>query len=172
MNSVEAISALPDLLGRYVEGAELKQLLPPIPDGGDVGSWTYTLDGIVTVLNFLGGDSAELRITNGLALDVPYKHEVLEYVNWLSMKQIVLGRLFVTGDLPFMIESGTGLCAVMMQEIVFAEGLSFEFAPSLQTLINTVARLGGQSSNFASDILQRFGGRRFTEDDAPILLNF
>jgi hypothetical protein len=172
MESSEAIQAIPDLLGRYIDGADLKPLLPPVPDGGTVGSWTYTLDGIVTLVNFLGGDSAELRITNGLAIDVPYKHEVLEYVNWLSMKQLVLGRLFVTGDLPFMIESGNGLCAVFMQEIVFADSLSFEYTPSIQALVNTVGRLGGQGSRVASEILERFGGRRVTEDEAGILLNF
>jgi hypothetical protein len=84
MNANEAIQAIPDFLGTYIDGAELKPLVPPMPDGV-VGSWTYSVDGILTMLNFLGGDSAELRITNGLALDVPYKHEVLEYVNWLNM---------------------------------------------------------------------------------------
>jgi len=173
LNSVEAIKEVPELIGRYVEGAELKRVVPPIPGSDEpVGSWAYSLDGVLTLVNFLAGDAAEIRITNGLAIDVPYKPEVLEYVNWLNMKQLVFGRLFVTGDLPFMIESGNGLCAIFMQELVYGSGLSYEFPPSIQGLINLFGRLGGQSSRFAGELLERFGGRRFTDNEAGILLNF
>lgn len=167
MDSAELIRTIPDFLGRYIEGADPRPILPPV-DGLAAGAWSYSLDGIVTAVKFTG-EAGEMRVTNGLAIDIPYKAEVTEYVNWLNMKQMVFGRLFLIGNMPFMSETGDGLCAVLMQEIVFGESLSFDFAPSMQNLIETVARMGGQSSRFAPDLLDRYGGRPFTDDDAMIL---
>jgi hypothetical protein len=167
MDSAELIRTIPDFLGRYIEGVEPKPLVPQV-EGLSAGAWSYSLGGIVTTLKFTG-EAGEMRVTNGLAIDIPYKTELTEYVNWLNMKQMVFGRLFLIGNIPFMSETGDGLCAVLMQEIFFGEGLSFDFAPSMQNLIETVARMGGQGSRFAPDLVDRYGGRPFTDDDAMIL---
>ena len=102
---------------------------------------------------------------------MPYRPEVAEYVNRLNHSELTFGRMFLIGDVPFLEGTYGGLCAVVMQEIVYGESLSADFAPSLQNLVNMSATLAGQGDRLAGELIERFEGRAFTDDEASILLN-
>ena len=59
-----------------------------------------------------------------------------------------------------------GLCAVVTQEIVYGESLSADFVPSLPNRVNMTATLAGQGDRLAGELLGRFEGRAFTDEEA------
>lgn len=75
--------------------------------------------------------------------------------------------MFLIGAVPFVSEEAPGLCGIVMQEIIHGESLSHHFSPSLQNLVT--ATLVGQADRLTPDLLDRFEGRSFTEDEAFFL---
>jgi hypothetical protein len=57
-----------------------------------------------------------------------------------------------------------------MQEIVFGESLSWDFAPSIQNLLRILGTLTGQAARLAPQICSRFHGRAPREDEIMFLL--
>jgi hypothetical protein len=169
----ELTRTVPGFFQQYLEGAEPQEILPPM-EGVSGGAWRFRL-GRVLVVTYIpppvDPTHTQLRINLGLAIDVPYRSEVAEYVNRLNHSELTFGRMFLIGDVPFLEGTYGGLCAVVMQEIVYGESLSADFAPSLQNLVNMAATLTGQGDRLAGDLLQRFEGRAFTDDEAFILHN-
>jgi hypothetical protein len=168
MDTPELSQSIPDILTRYIDGFQPQQVLAPMEGIG--GAWGDRAGRALLVLNVISGEPPELRITAGLTIDVPYSREVAEYVNRLNYKTLVFGRIFLIGEVPFMgFENESGPCGIVMQEIVFGDGLSWDFTPSIQSLIRTITTVGGQSDRLTGDLLERFGGRPFTDSEATIL---
>ena len=174
MNSAEMLEQLPDFFENYINGTSPVWTLPRVDDL-NAGAWRFRVvdapDALV-VIKILGNEADEIRINVGLALDLPYTYQLAEFVNMLNNKQLIFGRMFILGDVPFIGDGGHGPCAVVMQEIVFGESLSFEFPPSLNHVLNLTARLAGQAHRFTPEILERFGGRAFQDDDDGVMLIF
>ena len=162
MDAAELAGIFPGLVADYLDDASTPKQVAPDPVHEANPSWSFTNGSVLTV-GAVFRDTDQLRLTLGLALDVPYSPEVSHAVNHLNNKELVFGRMFLIGN----DESGRG--CILMQEIVSCVGLSQESAPSLQDLLLTVGTLGGQASRLAPDLRERFGGRPFTEDDAFFL---
>ncbi len=162
MDPGELAEVFPGLIGEYLDDASTPKQVAPGPIHEAHPSWSF-INGSVTTVASLSSEAEQLRLTLGLALDVPYTPEVSHAVNRLNNKELVFGRMFLIGNE----ESGSG--CILMQEIVSCVGLSQEFTPSLQGLLLTVATLGGQASRLAPNLRERFGGRAFTEEDAFFL---
>jgi hypothetical protein len=60
----------------------------PIPRGG------FSVEGEVLVVGAIFPEQRELRVTLGLAMDVPYTPEVSHLVNRLNNKELIFGRMF------------------------------------------------------------------------------
>jgi hypothetical protein len=160
------LNHLPGFFQEYINGTPPNWLLPP---NGDLnaGAWRFRVvdaSGAPVAIKVLGNDSDELRVNVGLALGLEYTSPLAEYVNMLNYKQLIHGRMFVLGAVPF-VGSGTGPCAVLMQEIFYGSNLSLDSVPSMNGLLNVAARLAGQANRFAPDIVTQFGGRLFDDDD-------
>lgn len=173
MNSQQFLQEIPHFFGEYIDGAEPDWILPPAEDLDiHAGAWSFRMSaapkGLVAI-KVLGNENHEVRITVGLAIDVPYSPTLAEYVNYLNNKMLIFGRVFIAGDIPFIGENGNGPCVVVMQEIVFATSLSFEFPPSMQNLLNLTARLAAQADRFSPELVEQFGGRPLADPDAPVL---
>jgi hypothetical protein len=98
-----------------------------------------------------------------LAIDLAYTAELASYVNFLN-KQLIFGRAYLA---PVHNE---GQVAILMQEIAFGDGLSWDYPPSIQNLLRIVETLCGQGGQLARDTLDRFEGRAFTNSEAVVLL--
>jgi hypothetical protein len=174
VESAEFVQAVPDFFRSYLDGADPDWIVPP-PEGIPAGAFQFRLahtpDSVV-VVKVLGNDNDEVRIMAGLAIDVPYSPAITEYLNYLNNKILVWGRVFAGGDIPLVGQSGTGPAVILMQEIVFAPSLSFDFPPSMQNLLNVTARLAGLAHRFGLELVERFGGRLLTDEDAAVLTLF
>jgi hypothetical protein len=172
MNSEQILQELPDFFRSYLEGAAPAEWTVPPVEGLGAGSWQFRISAtpnVLVAIKVLGNDAHEMRITVGLAIDVPYSSTLSEYVNYLNNKNLIFGRAFIAGNIPFIGETGDGPAVVVMQEIVFGPSLSFDFPPSMQNLLSLVARLAAQADTFAPDLIERFGGRPLTDDDGVVL---
>jgi hypothetical protein len=163
MTSQDLARIFPGLVDSYLEEATAPQQVSPDPIHEAHPSWSFTTTEQVLTVGAIFHDSGQLRVTLGLALDVPYAAEVSHVVNRLNNKYLLFGRMFLIGN----DESGRG--CVLMQEIFLCDSLSEEYAPSIQNLIQVMAALGGQASQLAPQIREQFGGRPFTDADAFFL---
>lgn len=163
MTSKELAHIFPGLVDSYLEEASIPQQVSPDPLHEDHPSWSFTTAEQVLTVGAIFHDSGQLRVTLGLALDVPYTPDVSHVVNHFNNKYLLFGRMFLIGN----DDSGRG--CVLMQEIFLCNSLSDEYAPSIQNLVDVMAALGGQSSQLAPQIREQFGGRPFTAEDAFFL---
>jgi len=171
MNSAELLETLPGFLREYLGASDPEWIIPPFENLG-AGAWRFRVSDAphaLMAVKVLGNEDDELRINAGLAIDVPYSAAVAEYINRLNNKELIFGRMFAAGDIPFIGENGNGPCAIVMQEIAFGPALSFDFSPSIQNLLNMAARLAGQAHRCSSDLIDRFGGRHLADDDEMVL---
>jgi hypothetical protein len=171
MKSAELLETLPGFLREYLGATDPEWIVPPLGNLG-AGAWRFRVSDVphaLIAVKVLGNEADEMRITAGLAIDVPYRATVAEYVNRLNNKDLIFGRMFADGDIPFIGENGNGNCVIVMQEIVFGPALSFEFSPSIQNLLDIAARLAGQAHRYSSDVIERFGGRQFADGDDAVL---
>jgi hypothetical protein len=156
MNERELADFIPDLVEKYLpEGTiGLGQLPSELVEGlshrHDYGTWSFRRGSAVVVLHV--HKNATLLITAALALNVPFTSEVSHHLNGLNAKEISLGRLFVAEF------EGTGRGGILLQEMVYADGLSWEHQPSIQTLIRVVATVAHQADRWSAELCQRFGG--------------
>lgn len=162
MHSSELASVFPGLIANYLEDASTPTLIGPDALHEAHPSWSFTNGSVLTV-GAISHERQQLRVTLGLALDVPFAPEVSHYINHLNNKELVFGRMFLIGN----DESRRG--CVLMQEIFSCDSLSDEFPPSLQNLLLMIGTLGGQGSRLAPQIRDQFGGRPFGEEDAFFL---
>ena len=172
VNSEQMLNELPDFFTSYLEGAAPAEWTVPPVEGLGAGSWQFRISftpNVLVAIKVLGNDAHEMRITVGLAIDVPYSSKLSEYVNYLNNKNLIFGRAFVAGNVPFIGETGAGPAVVVMQEIAFGPSFSFDFPPSMQNLLSVVARLAAQGDNFAPELIEHFGGRALTDDDGAVL---
>jgi hypothetical protein len=167
MDSAEMIAQLPRFFEEYCSAVDTEWLLEP-PPGVHGGAWKFRVsdaDGALLLLKFLGNDTEELRVNVGLVIELDYTAELAAFVNSLNFKQLIHGRMFVIGGVPF-VSNTPGRCAVVMQEIFFGgRHLSMGSVPTMNHLLDVAGRLAGQGTRFAPEIVERFGGRPFGEDD-------
>lgn len=163
MNCNELAEVVPGLIANYLEDATGPEQVQPDPLHRAHPSWSFTSTGEILTVGALFHDSGQLRVTLGLAVDVPYDPQVSHIVNHLNNKELVYGRMFLIGNE----ESGRG--CVLMQEIFAAQSIAEEFAPSLQNLLLVIATMGGQASRLAPGLRERFGGRAFSPEEAFFL---
>jgi hypothetical protein len=171
MKSTELLETLPAFLQEYLGATAPEWIVPPFENLG-AGAWSFRVSDVphaLVAVKVLGNEADEMRINVGLAIDVPYVSTVAEYVNRLNNKELIFGRMFADGEIPFISEEGHGPCVIAMQEIVFGPSLSYDFPSSMQNLLNITARLAGQAHRNSSVLVEKFGGRLFADDDAAML---
>jgi hypothetical protein len=167
MNSAEMIELIPGIMEEHLVTQNPRQIVPPM-EGLDA-AWAFNFNRAVTVLR-IAESEAEMRITVGITIDMPYSHEVAEHINHLNYKVPVFGRLYMTGDIPhFSAGSTSGPCLVAMQDIVFGASLSLSFPPSIDNLLRIVQRMSAQGDRLSGELIERYGGRIFSADDAMYL---
>lgn len=176
MNSAEMLDKLPGFFEQYIDGTSPEWILPSV-GGLNAGMWRFRIvdmPGPSVGIKVLGNEAHELRVNVGLVLGARYTPQLAEYVNMLNNKQLIFGRVFIVGNVPFVADPIQGPCAVVMQEIVFGPSLSFDFPPSLNHVLNMTARLAGQGGRALPDLVDRFGGRPFDDDTegAAVLMMF
>ena len=163
MNFKEFAELVPWLVTEKIDDAS-----PPIPlIGGTVHeetpAWSFRTGSVLTLATIFPKTN-ELRLTSGLAINILYAPELSHYVNHLNEKQLVFGRAFlVTNNDP-------ERAAVLMQEIVFGDSLSWDFRPSIQNLLRVIVTLSGQAGHLSSEITARFEARPFNDAEVALLL--
>ncbi len=162
MDSAELTRVFPGLIDNYLDDATAPQQIQPDPIHDVHPTWSF-INGSVLTVGAIFPDTGQLRVTLGLAFEVPYTAEVSHHVNRLNNKELLFGRMFLIGN------DESGLGCILMQEIVLADSLSEEHPASLQILLRIVAALGGQASRLAPPLQEQFGGQPFTEEQAFFL---
>lgn len=162
MDSAELTRVFPWLVTEYLEDASTPQQISPDPIHEVHPSWSF-MNGPTLTVGAIFADTAQLRVTLGLAHGVPYTPEVSHAVNRINNKELLFGRMFLIGN------DESGLGCVLMQEIFLADSLSEEHPASLQGLLSVLASLGAQSSRLAPQLREQFGGLPFTEEQAFFL---
>jgi len=163
MDSKKLAEIFPGLISDYLEDASSPEQVQPDPLHLAHPSWSFTTTGSILTVGALFHDSEQLRVTVGLAVDVPYDPQVSHVVNHLNNKELVYGRMFLIGN------EGSGRGCILMQEIFTAVSIDEEFVPSLQNLLLVIGTMGGQASRLAPGLREQFGGRPFNPDDAFFL---
>ncbi len=161
MNYKELAELVPWLVEEKLASASSPK--PTLLSSAEAPSWSFRTGPALAVAAIFP-EANELRVTVGLAIDIPYRPEVTHYVNSLNTTQLVFGRAFLVGN----DESGRG--AVLAQEIVFGESVSWDFPPSIQNLLRIIATLCGQAARLGPELFSRYGTRPMTDDEAPFLL--
>lgn len=162
MDSAELTRIFPGFIANYLDDATPPQQISTEPIHEAHPSWSFMNGSLLTVATIFR-ELEQLRVTLGLALDVPYTPEVSHIVNRLNNKELIFGRMFLIGN----DESGRG--CILMQEIFTCDSLSEDYPPSLQNLLRVIATLGGQGSRLAPQLHEQFGGHPFAEKDAFFL---
>jgi len=163
MNPQEFAELVPFLIAEKLEDSST-----PVPlVGGEIHesnpAWTFRTGPVLTLALILPR-SNELRLTCGLAIDVPYSAELFRFVNYLNHKQLVFGRAFLVDNLD------PTIAAVLTQEIVYGDGVSWDYPPSIQNLLRIIGTLSGQASRLGPEIASRFQAKPFSDADAALLL--
>jgi hypothetical protein len=126
-------------------------------------NWVFRTGPVLTLAS-LFTERNELRLTYGLAIDIPYTAQLVQYVNHLNHKQMTFGRAFLVHYID------SEIAALVTQEIVYGDGLSLDFLPSIQNLLRIMGTLCGQGEVMSSEIISRFGGQPFNDAQMVILL--
>jgi hypothetical protein len=155
---------MPNIFRQYVEGASA---ITPIPN--PTGVWAYTLGDAVILVEIPSGGMPFLRVIGGLAVGVPFSSALAQYVNGQNRGALVFGRMALAGDFPADIPAGGAWSHVLVEHFVDGEGLTYEVPSSIQSLIYAMSSHGSQMADRATEIVQRFGGRYFKDDEAPIV---
>jgi hypothetical protein len=167
MDSIELAEIIPGIIEKHLPVSCARQIMPPMQ--GLDAAWAFRFERAVTVLK-IAEDEAKMRITVGIVIDMPYSHEVAEYINYMNYKVPIYGRLYLTGNLPyFSTEITSGPCLVAMQEIVFGSSLSLSSPPSIDNLVKMVGTMTTQGNRLSGELMERYGGRPFSDDDAMFL---
>jgi hypothetical protein len=162
MNAKELADLVPTLINDKLE--DVSSATPTMPGGmhDEFPSWWFR-SGAVLGVAAIFPKSNELRWTMGLAIDIPYSEEVFREVNRLNNKELVFGRAFLVGN------DESGLGAVLLQEIIFGDGISWEYVPSVQNALRIMATLVGQVSRLAPKLLETYDARPMRDDEAFFL---
>jgi hypothetical protein len=163
MNFSEFAELVPGLIAEKIADAST-----PVPLAGSAvneqaPAWIFRTGSLLTLAALLPKTN-ELRLTSGLAINLPYTTELARYVNYLNAQQLTFGRAFLTDNLH------PESAAVLMQEIVFGESLSWDYLPSIQNLLRIIATLTGQANRLAAEIIYRFRARPFDDAEAALLM--
>ena len=162
MDSAEFTNLVPWLVAERLDDASAPVQVQPEFLHEKFPSWGFRTGPIITVVAMYP-ERNELRVTPGLAIDVPYTPAVSHYVNRLNNKELVFGRAFLVGN------DESGLGAVLMQEIIFGHSLSWDYPPSVQYALQQIATLSGQAARLAPDVVTRCGGRHFNDGEGTFL---
>lgn len=163
MNPSEFADLVPWLVTEKLEDASPAT---PLLDGEvheQQPNWSFRVGSALTLASIFP-QANELRITSGLAIEIPYTADLGEFVNYINVKQLVFGRAY------HVTYADTGLAAVLVQEIIFGDGLSWDFPPSIQNLLRITVTLTGQADRLSKEIVARFAARPFSDVELPILL--
>ena len=152
---------LPELIP-WLVAEKMEDVTPPVPLASGAAhdenpAWTFHADPVLA-LAAVFPKSNELRLTIGLATNLTPTAGLSSYINFLNAKQLVFGRAYLAP-----IPSGNAdRVAVLMQEIVFGDSLSWEYPPSVQNLLRIIGTLCGQGGHLAGEVTSRFEGRFLT----------
>lgn len=165
MNSSEFADLVPWLVTEKIEEAG-----PAVPllDGEvheQQPNWSFRTGSALTLASIFP-KANELRITSGLAINIPYSADLKDFVNYMNVKQLVFGRAYHVEH------NDPRVAAVLMQEIVFGESLSWDFPPSIQNLLRIIVTLSGQADRLSKEITARFEARSFSDAEVVHLLAY
>jgi len=163
MNFTEFAELVPRLVAEKIDDASTPVPLTESAGHEHAPAWIFRTGSVLTLAMILPKTN-ELRLTSGLAINLPYTAELSRYVNYLNAQQLTFGRAFLTDNLH------PERAAVLMQEVVFGEGLNWDFPPSIQNLLRIIATLTGQAGRLAAEIIYRFGARPFDDAETALLL--
>jgi hypothetical protein len=124
--------------------------------------WWFKTQRTVVTISLLEG--VQIRITVGVAADVPYDSIVSHHLSELNRSYLKFGRIYLIGN----DESGRG--AILMQEILRGEAISTSFRPSVENLEQVGSTLIAQGEHLANDLVSRFNGRPFRDDEHMFLM--
>jgi hypothetical protein len=163
MNFKELAELVPWLIAEKIDDASAPVPLAGVTVHEETPMWSFSTGSVLT-LAAVFSKTNELRLTSGLAINLPYTAELSRYVNHLNAKQLTFGRAFIAENLD------PARVAVLMQEIVFGDGLAWDFPPSIQNLLRIIGTLTGQAARLAAGIVSRFEARSFNDAEAALLL--
>jgi hypothetical protein len=163
MNFMEFADLVPWLVSEKLDDASSPIALVGGTVHEETPAWIFRT-GPVLALATIFPKTNELRLTSGLAINIPYSPELSHYVNYLNEKQLVFGRAFLVAN------NDPGRAAVLMQVIVFGDSLSWDFPPSIQNLLRIIGTLSGQAGRLSAEIVARFEARPFNDAEVPLLL--
>jgi hypothetical protein len=97
MDSRELTRIFPGLIANYLEEATPPQQIQPDPVHDVHPTWSF-MNGSLLTVGAIFHDTAQLRVTVGLAVEVPYTPEVSHSVNRMNNKELLFGRMFLIGN--------------------------------------------------------------------------
>jgi hypothetical protein len=134
----------------------------PVVFGGtplDFPAWSFRT-GQVLAVAAIDLDRNDLRLTFGLATNIPYVPEVSHYLNEWNRKELVFGRTYLVGN------DQSGLGSALAQEIIPGESVSWEFPASIQNLQRVIGTISGQLARLAPELCSQYGAKPFNDDQA------
>ncbi|WP_344618057.1 hypothetical protein [Dactylosporangium salmoneum] len=127
-------------------------------------TWVLSLDGTVLLLGVLP-EPLHVRATAGIAADVPVTGAVglaLSEVN----ADLWNGRAYLARPT----RPTNPRCAVL-QEVFFAEALSREFIPSIQSMVDNINTLARRANMIRPRFVAEFGARPISVDEVGLLFD-
>ena len=106
MNSEELAKLVPWIVAEKLEDATSPTPVMPGPMHDEAPAWSFRCGPVLTVAS-IHPDENELRLTLGLAINIPYTTDVSHHVNRFNHHDLVFGRAFLIGNE----ESGRGAVA-------------------------------------------------------------
>jgi hypothetical protein len=163
MDGKELAELVPQIVLEKLEDASPPAPISMLEDSHEASGWSFRTGPALTAAT-VSYEKNELRITVGLAMNVPYTDEVNRQVNDLNATELIFGRAFLVGN------DESGLGAVLMQEIILGDSLSWEFPSSIQNLLLILGTLSGQAARLSPLLSSRFGARPLKDDESLFLL--
>ncbi|HEY6314141.1 MAG TPA: hypothetical protein VIY52_25545 [Streptosporangiaceae bacterium] len=163
MNFKELAELVPWLITEKIDDASAAVPLVGGAVHEETPMWAFSTGSALTLAAVFPRTN-ELRLTSGLAINLPYTAELSRYVNDLNAKQLTFGRAFLVDHLD------PARAAVLMQEIVFGDGLAWDFPPSIQNLLRIIGTLTGQAARLAAEIIPRFDARPLNDAEVGLLM--
>ncbi|HTA34801.1 MAG TPA: hypothetical protein VK721_15375 [Solirubrobacteraceae bacterium] len=159
MDHDEAEALIPEMLGMLYEGkyrpATDAALFPEYP-----GGWLLEDDGALAFLKVSRTRKPFVWMRIGAAIEIPTSSELAFYVACAN-KDLVAGRAYLRYGEPH--------AFVAVDESVFTETISRVYPPTMQEVVTRLDFALEHARDLQWWILEKFGGRPFSNDDWYLL---
>ncbi len=121
-------------------------------------AWWFRHDGMTTALTITDDNGGMLRVTSGVAQDVPMSDLAYRTISERN-NDLYYGRVYAERN------DEIGVLAVLLQEIIPLALLSWEYRASIEYALSVIASVNLTGAQAASHIIPILGGRLWVDGD-------